>query len=111
MKRMDISLIEGTTALTTLEQVAEEFAKDKWDARLIPGLHYAPHTTNYYINFQRIPEIFRPVVKEHIKCKLATGVGVGMLHLCTYCLGNFLTFFIKQHPPRPNAASPFQAGC
>jgi integrase len=98
MKRMDISLIGGTAALAPLEQVAEEFAKDKWDARLIPGLRYAPHTTNYYIDFQHIPQLFRPVVKEHIKCKLATGVSAGMLHLCTYCLGNFLTFFVKQYP-------------
>ncbi len=97
MKGTDINLIEGTAALATLEQVTEEFAKDKWDARLIPGLRYAPHTTNYYIDFQHIPEIFRPVIKEHIKCKLATGVSSSMLHLCTYCLGNFLTFFAKQH--------------
>src|SRR5258708_14429911 len=98
MKRTDINLIEGTAALAPLEQGTEEFAKDKWDARLIPGLRYAPHTTNYYIDFQHIPEIFRPVIKEHIKYKLATGVSSSMLHLCTYCLGNFLTFFVKQHP-------------
>ncbi len=98
MKGTDINLIEGTSALAPLEQVTEEFAKDKWDARLIPGLRYAPHTTMYYIDFQRIPQIFRPVIKEHIKCKLATGVSAGMLHLCTYCLSNFLTFFVKQHP-------------
>ncbi len=96
MKYTDIRPIEGTAA--TLEQVTEEFAKDKWDARLIPGLRYAPHTTCYYIDFQHIPQIFRPVVKEHIKCKLATGVSTSTLHRCTYCLGNFLTFFVKQHP-------------
>lgn len=98
MKYTDINLIEGTAALATLEQVTEEFAKDKWDARLIPGLRYAPHTTNYYIDFQHIPQIFRPVVKEYIKCKLATGVSASTLHLCTYCLSNFLTFFVEQHP-------------
>jgi hypothetical protein len=98
MKQPDINLIEGTAALASLEQVTEEFAKDKWDARLIPGLRYAPHTTNYYIDFQHIPEVFRPLVKEHIKYKLATSVSSGTLHLCTYCLGNFLTFFVKQHP-------------
>jgi hypothetical protein len=65
MKHTDISLIEGTAALTSLEQLSKEFAKDKWDARLIPGLRYAPHTTQYYIDFQHIPEIFRPVVKEY----------------------------------------------
>ena len=98
MKNTDIRLFEGTSALAPLEQLTEEFAKEKWDARLIPGLRYAPHTFNYYIDFQRIPEIFRPVVKEHIKCKLTTGVSASTLHRCTYCLGNFLTFFVKQHP-------------
>jgi integrase len=98
MKHADINLIEGTAALATLEQITEEFAKEKWDARLIPGLRYAPHTTNYYIDFQRIPVIFRPVVKEHVKCKLATGVSASTLHLCTYCLGNFLAFFVQQYP-------------
>ena len=83
MNQSDTRLIEGTAALAALEQVTEEFAKDKWDARLIPGLRYAPHTTMYYIDFQRIPEIFRPVVKEHIMCKLATGVSASTLHLCT----------------------------
>jgi integrase len=90
--------IEETAALAPLEQLTEEFAKDKWDARLIPGLRYAPHTFSYYIDFQHIPEVFRPVVKEHIKRKLATGVSAGTLHLCTYCLGNFLTFFVQQYP-------------
>jgi integrase len=97
MKHTDINLIEGTAALAPLEQVTEEFAKDKWDARLIPGLRYAPHTTMYYIDFQHIPERFRPVVKEHIKCKLATGVSATTLHLCTYCLGNFLSFFVQRY--------------
>src|SRR6266702_1478072 len=98
MKHTDIRPVEGTAALASLEQFTEEFAKEKWDARLIPGLRYAPHTTNYYIDFQHIPVIFRPVVKEFIKCKLATGVSASTLHRCTYCLGNFLTVFVQQYP-------------
>ena len=78
--------IEETAALAPLGQLTEEFAKDKWDARLIPGLRYAPHTTMYYIDFQHIPEIFRPIVKEYIKYKLATDVSASMLHQCTRCL-------------------------
>ena len=66
MKNTNIRVIEGTALLAPLDQLTEEFAKDKWDARLIPGLRYAPHTTNYYIDFQRIPALFRPVVKEYI---------------------------------------------
>jgi hypothetical protein len=106
MKQPDIRPIEGTAALAPLEQATAEFAKDKWDARLIPGLRYAPHTTNYYIDFQRVPQMFRPIVKEYIKCKLATGVGASTLHRCAYCLGNFLTFFVMQHP-KPKRRKPF----
>src|SRR5947208_10173047 len=98
MKHTDIRPVEGTAALASLEQFTEEFAKEKWDARLIPGLRYAPHTSNYYIDFQRIPAIFRPVVKEYIKHRLATGVTVATLHRGTYCLGNFLTFFPQRYP-------------
>ena len=98
MKNAGIRYIEGTSALAPLEQLQEEFSKEKWDARLIPGLRYAPHTTNYYIDFQRIPDLFRPVVKEYIKYRLATGVTVATLHRVTYCLGNFLTLFVQQYP-------------
>jgi integrase len=97
MKNTNIRIIEGTAITAPLEQLAEEFAKDKWDARLIPGLRYAPHTSNYYVDFQHIPTIFRPVVKEYIKHRLATGVTVATLHRGTYCLGNFLTFFLQRH--------------
>ncbi len=98
MKNTNIRVIEGTAILAPLDQLTEEFAKDKWDARLIPGLRYAPHTTNYYIDFQRIPVIFRPVVKEYIKHRLSTGVTVATLHRGTFCLGNFLTFFLQRYP-------------
>jgi len=92
MKNAGSRLIKGTAALAPLEQLEEEFAKEKWDARLIPGLGYAPHTTNYYVDFQRIPDLFRPVVKEYIKYRLTTGVTVATLHRVTYSLGNFLPF-------------------
>jgi integrase len=98
MRNTNIKLPEGIATLAPLDQLTEEFAKDKWDARLIPGLRYAPHTSNYYIDFQRIPAIFRPVVKEYIKHRLATGVTVATLHRGTYCLGNFLTFFLQRYP-------------
>src|SRR6266699_364000 len=98
MSTMHIKLVEGTSALVPLEQLEEEFAKDKWDARLIPGLRYAPHTTHYYVDFQRVPDVFRPLVKDYIKFKLTTGVTVATLHRGTFCLGNFLTFFLQQYP-------------
>jgi integrase len=98
MSNTPIKLVEGTSALVPLEQIEEEFAKDKWDARLIPGLRYAPHTTHYYVDFQRVPDVFRPLVKDYIKFKLTTGVAVDTLYKCASCLGNFFTFFLHRYP-------------
>ena len=98
MSNTSLKLAEGTSALVPLEQLEEEFSKDKWDARLIPGLRYAPHTTHYYINFQHVPDVFRPLVKDYIKFKLTTGVSVDTLYKCASCLGNFLTFFLQRYP-------------
>ncbi|HEX3641718.1 MAG TPA: hypothetical protein VHV10_10540 [Ktedonobacteraceae bacterium] len=42
--------------------------------------------------------MFRPAVKEYIKCRLATSVTVATLHRCAYCLSNFLIFFLQQYP-------------
>lgn len=36
--------VDGTGALASLSGIEEEFAKDRWDARHIPGLRYARHT-------------------------------------------------------------------
>ena len=98
MEFSSLKLIDGTAALSVPEQVEEEFAKDVWDAHNIPGLHYAPHTGNYRIDFQLIPEVFRPEVKEFMKFKIATGVTTSTLIRCTYCLRNFLTFFTIRYP-------------
>src|SRR5947209_20289960 len=98
MKNVGIRLIEETPTLAPLEQLKEEFAKEKWDARLIPGLRSAPHTTHYYVDFQRVPDVLRPLVKDYIKFKLTTGVTVDTLYKCAACLGNFLTFFLQRYP-------------
>jgi integrase len=98
MKSDSRRLIDGTTARSVSEQVEAEFAKDRWGAHNIPGLRYAPHTGNYHIDFQLIPEVFRPVVKEFMQFKIATGVATSTLIRCTYCLRNFLTFFSIQYP-------------
>jgi hypothetical protein len=90
MEQARIRHHDVTGAHTPFDQLEEEFSKEKWDARLIPGLRYAPHTSNYYIDFQRVPEVFRPAVKDYIKCRLATSVTVATLHRCAYCLSNFL---------------------
>jgi hypothetical protein len=44
METASLTVIDETTELSSLEQLEMEFAKDRWDARNIPGLRYAAHT-------------------------------------------------------------------
>ncbi len=101
MESTHLRLVEETSALIVTTQIEAEFAKDRWDARNIPGLRYLPHGTDYYIDFLHVPELFRPVVKDYIKCKLAAGRTATTLHRCVYCLGNFFTFFSQRYPHTP----------
>ena len=98
MESSSLKLIDATPVLSASEQLEEEFAKDRWDAHNIPGLRYPPHRTDYHIDFQLIPEVFRPTVKEFIKFKIATDVTTSTLIRCTYCLRNFLLFFSTRYP-------------
>lgn len=98
MGNNSLTLIDNTTMLSPFALLEAEFAKDRWDARNIPGLRYAPHTGNYYIRFTNIPEVFRPLVKEYVKIQLATGRAAKTLDETAYYLGHFFTFFLKLYP-------------
>ncbi len=98
MEQIQFSEVNGTSALSFAVRLETEFEKDRWDASNIPGLRYAPHTSDHYIDFRRIPDVFRPMVKEFIRFKLATDVTAGTLYKCAFCLGNFLVFFVQKYP-------------
>lgn len=98
MKTSTLTLVDGTSALAPSAQLEAELLKDRWDARNIPGLRYAPHTTNYYVNFTNVPEVFRPIVKDYAKFLLAAGRVALTLGLCAYYLGKFFTFFSQRYP-------------
>jgi integrase len=97
METHSFPLIDGTSALASSSQLEAEFAKDRWDARNIPGLPYAPHGTHYYVDFHWVPQKFREVVKDYARFKLAAGRAVQTLQRAVYCVGNFLTFLVEQH--------------
>ncbi len=42
MKTSTLTLVDGTSALAPSAQLEAELLKDRWDARTIPGLRYAP---------------------------------------------------------------------
>src|SRR6266700_4135054 len=87
IKSVYANFVDGTSALLPTVQVETEFAKDRWDARNIPGLRYAPHRNNYYIKFEGVPEIFRLVVKDYAKFQVAADRAAKTLDQCVYYLG------------------------
>ena len=98
METRSLRLIDGTAALSPVSQLEAEFAKDRWDARNIPGLPYAPHSTHYYVNFLHVPQVFRAVVKNYARLKVTEGRVAQTISRAVYCVGHFLTFFVEQYP-------------
>lgn len=93
-----LHLTDGTAALSPASQIEAEFAKDRWDARNIPGLQYAPHNTHYWVNFLHVPQAFRSVVKNYARFKFTEGRVAQTLQRAVYCVGHFLTFFVEHSP-------------
>lgn len=48
----------------------EEYEKDVWDLRKIPGSKFTQNSTAYLLSFEEIPIQFRPIVKRYIKVRL-----------------------------------------
>ncbi len=94
METHSFRLVDGTSALSSSSPLEAEFAKDRWDARNIPGLPYAPHGTHYYVDFHWVPQRFRSVVKDYARFKFAEGRVAPTLQRAVYCVGNFLTFLV-----------------
>jgi hypothetical protein len=89
--------VDGTSALASPSQLETEFEKDRWDVRNI-GCSYPPHSSNYYIDFQRIPRVFLPLAKEYTRFQVAEGKAAKTLIRCAYCLSNFFIFFSARYP-------------
>src|SRR5579859_7513856 len=98
MKTRSLRLVDGTAALSPASQLEVEFAKDRWDARNIPGLQYAPHSTHSYVNFLHVPQAFRAVVKNYARLKVTEGRVAQTISRAVYCIGHFLTFFVEHYP-------------
>ncbi|EGD50321.1 integrase [Thermoanaerobacter ethanolicus JW 200] len=52
---------------TNLYDTRDEYEKDIWDCRKIPGAKITENKSNYYLNFSDIPVEFRELVKKFIK--------------------------------------------
>lgn len=71
-----------------------EFDKDVWDCRKIPGVRITENTSEYLISFSGIPLQYRSLVKRYLKVRLSTiGRTTGThemlsLQLFTSCIAN-----------------------
>ncbi len=75
----------------------EEFEKDTWDLRKIPGTRYSHSMSCYKLSFVKIPFPFRPLAKRYMKVR----VGTWSWSQCTsdlISLRYFLGFINKQYP-------------
>src|SRR6266446_9854265 len=97
LMRSALKRVNPTGALSWSESTEAEFAKDTWDARHLPGVHYADHHSSPLLNFTQVPERFRPIVKHFLRF---------LLSMQSYATGNhyllqlryFLLFFVERYP-------------
>lgn len=75
----------------------EEFEKDIWDLRKIPGTKYTQNLAHYLLSFENIPLSFRPLVKRYLKVR----VTIRSHSQCAsdlLALRLFLCFIHRQYP-------------
>ncbi len=98
MEPLHFAGVDGTGALALRPGIEEEFAKDRWDARQIPGLRYARHTGEYYMNFMGIAEPFCPYVKGYARFLIAADRAVKTIATHVRYLKQFFCFFCQRYP-------------
>lgn len=87
----------GTDA-SPLQQAEQEFVKDIWDVRAIPGAHYMEYSSNHLLNFTSIPLPFRPVVKQYIRFLLSSDLGQSACKGILRGIRTFLHFVSERSP-------------
>ena len=75
----------------------DEFEKDVWDSRNIPGAKITNTSANYFLDFTAIPLVYRPLVKKYIKVQLGLcSVMNCAMHIRAIKL--FLLHLVSLHP-------------
>jgi len=77
----------------------DEYEKDTWDCRKIPGAKITNSKTNYLLQFQDIPLCFRDMVKRYIKYR-TTYNSQGQCQADIRSLRLFLNHIQRQEPHR-----------
>jgi len=80
-----------------IEPIEQEFAKDIWDVRRIPGVKYPAHRSDNTLTFTQIPLAFRAEVKRYLRFRLIQR-SFAECSIAIRFLRTFLVFFVASHP-------------
>lgn len=75
----------------------DEFDKDEWDVRRIPGVIFNYSSAHFTLNFEHIPSVFRPMTKRYLRTRLKTrtfGTALGDLNY----IRSFLIYLHNRFP-------------
>jgi integrase len=75
----------------------DEFEKDVWDVRRIPGARYTQNRSDYLLPFEEIPTPFMPLAKKYMKVRVGI-CSQGQCWVDIMSLRLFLSFIHKQYP-------------
>lgn len=94
---MQLMPLRSSEQVSHMDAVEAELCKDIWDCWALPGVRYAAHKTQRYLNFTRIPALFRPVLKRYFKM-LIVQFSLSECMRKLWVLGIFIAFFTERHP-------------
>ncbi|WP_255259518.1 hypothetical protein [Bacillus toyonensis] len=75
----------------------DEFEKDIWDVRNIPGARFPDHESRHKLNFSDIPAPFRTVAKRYLKFRI-TRLSFSQCTLDIRMIKLFLNFILNKYP-------------
>ncbi|MDA2412149.1 tyrosine-type recombinase/integrase [Bacillus cereus] len=82
---------------TNFYDMRDEFEKDIWDVRNIPGARFPDYNSNHKLNFSGIPTPFRSVTKRYLKFRISY-LSHGQCSLDVRIITVFLNFIHNKYP-------------
>lgn len=79
------------------EAIENEWEKDVWDVRNIPGARYSLHRSQYFLKFTDLPIQFKPYVKSYARF-LLINLSIEAIRRDLRYLKMLIHLFISRHP-------------
>jgi site-specific recombinase XerD len=92
-----IASLELVSPVLQHNLVEEELSKDIWDVHFLPGVRYAPHSSAYILNFTRVTEQLRPLLKRYFRWAI-TKYSLGDCRQRLQHLREFTDFYVSLSP-------------